>query len=490
LGTDIYEEMPVHWLRVRKGIKNGAHLVVANPRATEADRLAYHRLRYRPRAELAVLRGVLAALVEHPPMEPAPPAAEGQPAPEPRARDLSGLAGILGGTTVDTAAQESGVTAETLRAVATTLAGARNPLIYAGARLATRADADQIAAGLVNLAAALGNRNAISYFAEGANARGAEFAGLVPDEGGLPAGEIIAQAAEGQIKALYLVGENVLATHPAAEQARRALRNAELIVVHELFPTETAREADIVFSACSIAEKDGTMTNAEGRVQRLFRALRSDAAGVRPDWRILSDLSGEMGEPLGYAAAAEVTHDLFADLPAYASIGSDAIPVEGVIAREEGGTLAPALSQGEREYAPLPAREAARRVGEGSSDGGLILLAYSELLGDETTLLATPELMAMVPVPYVELNRADAQRLGLANGDWAELRTEKGAVQRVVRVNGRCPQGVCFSPDNLGQPRINEILDWSVPQPAVQITAVPAPAVVGAAAAEMAGAGD
>jgi predicted molibdopterin-dependent oxidoreductase YjgC len=228
------------------------------------------------------------------------------------------------------------------------------------------------------------------------------------------------------------------------------------------------------------------MTNAEGRVQRLFRALRSDAAGIRPDWRILSDLSGEMGEPLGYAAAAEVTHDLFADLPAYASIGKDAIPVEGVIAREDGGTL----SQGEREFAPLPARGAARGAGEGSGDGGLILLTYSELLGDETTLLATPELMAMVSVPYVEVNGVDAQRLGLANGEWAEVRTDKGAVQRIVRINGRCPQGVCFCPDNLGQPRINEVLDWNVSQPMVQITAAPAPATVGAAAAEMAGAGD
>ena len=137
LGTDVYEEMPVFWLRIRKGVKNGARLVIANPRATEADRLAYHRLRHRPGTELDLLRGLLAALVESPPAEPAPPAPPEQPAsegeaPEPRARDLSGLRDVLGGATVEGAASACGVTAETLRAAAATLGGASRPLIYVG----------------------------------------------------------------------------------------------------------------------------------------------------------------------------------------------------------------------------------------------------------------------------------------------------------------------------------------------------------------------
>ena len=499
-GTDIYEEMPVFWLRVRKGVKNGARLLVANPRATEADRIAARRLRYRPGSELAVLRGLLAALVDNPPMEPPaagvgaqhaapaptpaapapPPAAEGQPAPEPRPRDLSGLRSVLGGATVDTAAQESGLQADTLRAAAEILAGARGPLIYAGARLMEHPDAEAIAAALVNLATALGNHSAVNLFPAGANDRGAEYAGLVPDEGGLPAGEIIAQAAEGTIKALYLVGENVLATHPDADQARRALSNAELVVVHELFPTDTARQADVVFAAASVAEKDGTMTNAEGRIQRLFRALRTEAADVRPDWRILSDLSGEMGEPLGYAAATELTSDLLADLPAYAGVEAAQITAEGLITREK-------LEGGESGWAAIGG---ARAAGAPPREGeGLTLLTYSELLGDETTLRPTPELMEMVPEPYVELNRAHAERLGLSDGQLVRLSTAKGTIQRVARVNGRCPAGVCFSPDNLGYPRINELLDWNVPHTTVQIAAAPAPTAA-AAAAGAAGAGD
>ncbi len=522
-GTDIYEEMPVFWLRVRKGVKNGARLLVANPRATEADRIASRRLRYRPGSELAVLSGLLAALVDNPPMaapamvdaadvgarrpvageagqaSPGGAGGEAPPAPEPEPRDLSGLRAVLGGATVDSAAQESGLSADTLRAAAEILAGARGPLIYAGSQLAEHPDAEAIAAALVNLATALGNRSAVNYFPGGANDRGAEYAGLVPDEGGLPAGEIIAQAAEGSIKALYLVGENVLATHPDADQARRALLNADLVVVHELFSTDTARQADIVFAAASIAEKDGTMTNAEGRLQRLFRGLRSETADVRPDWRILSDLSGEMGEPLGYAASTEITRDLLADLPAYAGIDPTSLTAEGVIAREklqgsaEGYVPLPGAGRspaGVRGEAPTTNPSPSPSLGEGDRGGeGLTLLTYPELLGDETTLRPTPELMAMVPDPYVELNRADAARLNVSDGQLIRLSTAKGAVGRIARVNGRCPEGVCFSPSNLGHPRLNELLDWNAPRTTVQVAAAPTPAPA-MAAVGAAGAGD
>jgi NADH-quinone oxidoreductase chain G len=477
LGTDVYEEMPVFWLRLRKAVKLGARLIVANPRATEADRLAYHRLRYRPGSEMALLQGLLAALVEDAPAsstgEAAAPEAVG-PAPAgtlARPRDLSGLRQALGGVTVESAAGACGVTAETLRAAAATLAGARQPLIYAGARLAIRGDAAGIAAALVNLATALGHRQAVNFFTEGANGRGAEYALLVPDEGGLPAGEIIAQAAEGKIKALYLVGENILTTHPDAAQARRALQNAELVIVHELFPTETAREADIVFAATGIPEKDGTLTNAEGRIQRVHAGLRADAAAVRPDWRILSDLAGEMGVPLGYGAPAEITRDLLADLPAYAGLAGGAIPAEGFVARE-------ALPEPEGPaWAPMPAPEAPEQAGA-APEQGLILLTYSELLGDETMVRPTVELWQMVPEPYVEVNRADAARLGLSDGQLVELRTPRGSLQRTVRVSGRCAAGVCFSPDNIGRPRINELLDWGTPWTRVEIVPAPAPAAV------------
>jgi formate dehydrogenase major subunit/formate dehydrogenase alpha subunit len=88
--------------------------------------------------------------------------------------------------------------------------------------------------------------------------------------------------------------------------------------------------------------------------------------------------------------------------------------------------------------------------------------------------------MQMVPEPYVELNRADAERLGLRQGQEVELRSAKGSVRRVLRVNGRCPAGVCFTPDNIGRPRVNAILDWASPTTLVHVAAVRESVAVGA----------
>ncbi|HEU5318128.1 MAG TPA: NADH-quinone oxidoreductase subunit NuoG [Chloroflexota bacterium] len=434
IGSDVYEEMPVFWLRLRKAVTKGAKLIVANPRSTEADRIAFRRLRYRPGDEASVIRAL--------------------------------RAGDAGAT---------GLAPDAVTAVTDALKGAKKPLIYAGARLASRADADEIAAALVELAEGLGHRDAANYFAEGANARGAALAGLVPGESGLAAGEVIAAAAEGRIKALYLVGENVLETHPDREQAQRALQTAEVVIVHELFPTVTAEHADVVFAATSVPEKDGTLTNAEGRIQRLFQAVRP-ATNTRPDWRILTELSAEMGASLGYTAASEVTRELLADLPVYASLNG-AIPAEGAICREsaEGADASQSLPVPSGDAAP-PSTPSGRSPGAG---GGLTLITYSELLGHETTVAQTPELLQMVPVPYVELNTADAGRLSIQDGQTVRLTTSKGSIERVARLNRRCPEGTCFSPDNVGSPRLNLILDWNDPLARVTLT----PATVAEAAA-------
>ncbi|CAA9289791.1 MAG: NADH-ubiquinone oxidoreductase chain G [uncultured Chloroflexi bacterium] len=380
IGADVYEEMPVFWLRIRKGITKGAKLLVANPRSTEADRLAFRRLRYLPGQELAVLRAIAAALVEKPPMveQPAPPPpAEGQepqPAPPPVPRDLSGLAAALGGLTAEAAAQAANLNIDAVRAAAAALAVAKRPLIYVGSRLTLRSDVDQLAAALVGLAGALGSPKAINFFPEGANARGAEYAGLVPGQGGLSAGEIIAAAAEGTVKALYLVGENVLETHPDRQQAERALANAEVVVVHELFETATTQHAHVVFAATAVPEKDGTMTNAEGRLQRLYRGV-IPAEQALADWRILADLSSEMGVALGYAAAVEITRDMLADLPVYAPAAEN-IPAEGIICRTFGsdaGARAPGATRRRgtvRRPPPAHLLRARRRRDDGASHRG------------------------------------------------------------------------------------------------------------------------
>ncbi|HEX2515837.1 MAG TPA: molybdopterin dinucleotide binding domain-containing protein, partial [Chloroflexota bacterium] len=154
--------------------------------------------------------------------------------------------------------------------------------------------------------------------------------------------------------------------------------------------------------------------------------------------------------------------------PAYASLEGGAIPAEGALVREHGVAAA---GEGARAFVSIPETPAA--VGAGD---GLQLVTYSELLGDEGTLQDVPELLELVPPAYVEVNREDAARLGLREGQPVLLRTPRGSVQREARVNGRCPPGVCYTPDNIGRPRVNALLDWE--QPLAVVTLEPAPVPV------------
>jgi anaerobic selenocysteine-containing dehydrogenase len=177
-----------------------------------------------------------------------------------------------------------------------------------------------------------------------------------------------------------------------------------------------------------------------------------------------------MGRPLGYAAAIDVTRDLLADIQAYATAADGVIPSDGMLVREfsaEQSSPTPALTSGEISGPPPGLAAASQAPGE-----TLVLLTWSELVGHETMAGQTAELMETVPGPYVEVNRSDAARLGVVSGQEVEVTSARGSVRREARVNTRCPEGVCFAPDNLGHPRINAVLDWEQPHTLVRISAV------------------
>ena len=452
IGTDLTNDLPVQWLRLRAAVtKGGAKLIVANPRATEPDRIAYHRLRHRPGTEAALLQGLLGAVLEQ--------------------SDDGAAAGEAASLSPEQAAELTGVTAETIRAAAATLEEVGNALVYVGPRFNRRSDQDAVAAAAYNLALATGNSGGVTFIPEGANGRGAEALGVVPGQDGLPAGEMIAAAAAGTIKCLYLVGENILETHPDRAQAEQALANAELVVVHELFETATAKAADVVLPGLSFAERDGTLTNVEGRIQRLGVAVAPEDGGLA-DWRILVDLSGHFDTPLGYSSAAEITLEAFEEVITPTMMRRAAFPSEGVL-------LPAPEADGEPRLAAAPAADLAA-PGE-----GLRLLTDSELVGHETLIEITPQLLATSPEPLVDVNRTDAARLGISQGQTVRLRTERGAVSRPARISGRVPAGVVYTPDNLDSPRINALLDWQHETTTVQLE----PVAMAAATADAAAAG-
>jgi predicted molibdopterin-dependent oxidoreductase YjgC len=150
-----------------------------------------------------------------------------------------------------------------------------------------------------------------------------------PQEVGLAVTEMSHAMVAGDLKALYVMGENPMITDPDLTHIEEALDKVEFMVVQDIFLTETGEKADVVLPAASFAEKDGTFTNTERRVQRI-RAAVAPRGESRPDWAILRDLSAKMGQKTEYSHPSEIFDELASLTPSYAGMNYERIDNEGL----------------------------------------------------------------------------------------------------------------------------------------------------------------
>ena len=136
---------------------------------------------------------------------------------------------------------------------------------------------------------------------------------------------MLEDAKSGRIKAMYIVGENPVASLPVDSGTERALSNLEFLVCQELFLTETAKLAHVVLPACSYAEKDGTFTNTEGHVQAVRKAIEP-LGESRPDWEIASALSVAIGNPIEYESVKDIGKEIRNMIPGNRTLGPSPVP--------------------------------------------------------------------------------------------------------------------------------------------------------------------
>ncbi|GAG37953.1 unnamed protein product, partial [marine sediment metagenome] len=144
----------------------------------------------------------------------------------------------------------------------------------------------------------------------------------LPAEPGLTVVEMINAAAEAEVKALYIMGENPMLSDPDVNHVEAALRKLEFLVVQDIFLTETARLAHVVLPAAAFAEKDGTFTNTERRVQRVRKAVEPIGLS-RADWEIVCDVARRTGYSMGYDCASSILEEIASLTPSYGGIAYD-----------------------------------------------------------------------------------------------------------------------------------------------------------------------
>jgi NADH-quinone oxidoreductase subunit G len=445
LGTDPLHSSPILDLRIRKAIRrNGARLVVATERPTALDGGAEAIARYAP-AEAAHFVGELASAVG--------------------GAENAGLAPL----------------AESLR-------GGGRVVVVWGERVARDG-----AAELLALAAALGLEGTegagLLEIPEFANARGLREAGCLPDAGpglgetkaasagssadnavlvGKSTEEIRAALESGELKSLVLFGVDPLRDFPDTSAWEAALTAADIVVCFSMHENATTAKADVVFPLETHAEKDGTVTHPDGRLQRV-RPSASRPGDIRPNIQVLSELSTALGHDTGIDSQPTAFAALRQAVPFYADIDDADIGGRGIRWQET-----PAAANVPGASAGAPSSLGTSSQGSGTADASgelssssakrsedapaLALGTYRDLWAGPITEL-NPPLKFLTPQQRLEISPADAERLRLRSGDKVRVGQNGAGVEAEVQIRERVSEGIVFLAEGLAEGNANALLN-------------------------------
>jgi predicted molibdopterin-dependent oxidoreductase YjgC len=268
-------------------------------------------------------------------------------------------------------------------------------------------------------------------------------------EPGLTVVEMLHGASEGRIKALYIMGENPFLSDPNLNRVKLDLASLEFLVVQDIFLSETARFAHVVLPAAAFAEKDGTFTNTERKVQ-LLRQAREAPGEARADWRILCDLATRLGHPLSYQSSSEIMDELARLTPIYGGISHRRLEKRALAwpcpDAEHPGT--PVLHTGmfSRGKGLFSAVEYVPPAEEPDRDYPFLLTTGRILYHYHTGTMSrrVQSLDAVRPDGFVEVNPQDARALGLAEGAMCVVASRRGQVTARAVLTPRSRPGSVF----------------------------------------------
>jgi predicted molibdopterin-dependent oxidoreductase YjgC len=261
--------------------------------------------------------------------------------------------------------------------------------------------------------------------------------------------EMMAAAASGEIRALYVMGENPMLSDPDLTHVEKSLKNLDLFIVQDIFMTETARFADVILPAACFAEKDGTFTNTERRVQRIRKAVQAPGQ-AKADWEIIPALATKMGYPMHYASPSFIMGEINTIAPIYGGITYARLEAEGLqwpcpgtdhpgtpFLHKDGFSRGLGLFHAV-EY--IPPAEVPDQDYPFLLSTGRVLYQYHT--GTMTRRSEGSE--ELCPESLVEINPGDAGALGIADGQMVRVTSRRGAVTAKAKLTPRSDRGMVF----------------------------------------------
>jgi len=475
IGTNTTANHPVIGLKIKKAVKGGAKLIVANPREIDLCRIAHLWLRHRPGSDVALLMGMMRVIVD-----------EGLADTsfiEERCENFEAFKKSLEAFNLDFVERITAVPGEQIAEAARLYATNKPATILYNMGITQHTHGTDNVLATANLAMLTGNvgkpSTGVNPLRGQNNVQGACDMGALPNvytgyqrvddptirgkfmavwgcslpqEPGLTLTEIFQAAYEGKIKALYLIGENPMLSEPDVKHVEEALGRLEFFVAQDIFLSETAQLAHVVLPAASFAEKNGTFTNTERRVQRVRKVIEP-IGNSRPDWWITCQIALKM-EAKGFACShpSEIMEEIARLTPSYGGITYDRL--------ENGGLQWPcptmhhpgtpvlhvdAFTRGRGRFVPLEYKPSAELP---DSEYPLILTTERSLYHFHTGTLTRKVngLNVLKSEELVEMNPLDAKTLGITDGKRVKVLSRRGEVVAKAKITPASPPGVvCMS---------------------------------------------
>ncbi|MEI7549423.1 MAG: formate dehydrogenase subunit alpha [Actinomycetes bacterium] len=511
IGANPTDAHPVFASRMKRRLRQGAKLIVVDPRRIDLVRTAHikaeHHLQLLPGTNVAIVNALA---------------------------HVAATEGLLDEEFIQTRTEEkafrdwfefikkpenspesveaiSGVPASELRAAGRLFATANNSAIYYGLGVTEHSQGSTMVMGMANLAMATGNIGregvGVNPLRGQNNVQGAcdmgsfphEFSGYrhVSDdtvrhqfeelwgtalqaEPGLRIPNMLDSAIDGEFKGIFIHGEDIAQSDPNTKHVKAALGAMECVIVQDLFLNETAAFAHVFFPGTSFLEKDGTFTNAERRINRV-RPIQPPKTG-KHEWEIVAELSQAMGYPMQYGSSAEIMDEIATSTPTFAGVSFAHLDKVGSVqwpCNEANPVGTPTMhvdgfvrGLGQFMVTPYVATE------EKSNRKFPLLLTTGRTLSQYNVGAQTrrTENVNWYPEDLLEMHESDAELRGIVDGSFATLSSRVGETVMKVTITDRVPPGVVYStfhyPTSGANVVTTEYSDWATNCPEYKVTAV------------------
>lgn len=507
IGSNTTEGHPIIALRIKRAVMNNeCKLIVAEPRHIKLCYYADQWLQHKPGTDVALINGMMNVILSE--------GLADEDFIKERTEGFEEFRKVVEEYTPERAAEICGLESEEIRQAARTFAQAdAAAIVYAMGITQHTSGVDNVLS-LANLAMLTGNIGkegaGVNPLRGQNNVQGACDMGALPNvftayqpvtsgevrekfarawgvealpaKPGLTLMEMMDAAYKGDVKVLYIMGENPVISDPDTAHLQAALDEVDFLVVQDIFLTETAQYADVVLPAASFAEKDGTFSNTDRGVQRVRKAVEAPGEAKEDSW-IIGQLASRLGYEMGDISPAQVMKEIASLSPSYAGISYGRLEEECELrwpcpTSDHPGT--PILhtekfTRGKGLFSPVEFKQPA----EVTDDEYPLILTTGRLLTHYHTGSMTRRVEALneiEPRNQAWINTEDAESIGIQNGEEIGLATRRGAIRLEAKVTDKVGKGVVFVPFHFGESPANALtntaLDPIAKVPELKVAAV------------------